>query len=548
MESLRNLSHLSQQLDSPLTRRQRAMKERSLKRKYACLQGQIEKYQDHSVVGDSIDHWLYLWNYAKGHSYRIELQNDTKVQIDPWDLWVEGLFGHLYSTITFTLPFQVIIYLSWDDNTVSGDSIFAYKTAYYVVQAFPRVEVFILTNKRMEKWLNINVDLPRHVYVRTCPEAIYPKGWDPHGIPLIVLDVATPSSQHLKLLDTNGDLRVCKRYIHIDEFNGWRTLGKPLCHPWISTGLTFTNEGALCGGIHIRCPPIKPPKMFTRDFYRAFPGKMYFGYNSRGDNDQIACEYLDNFFAALVIHGDLRTDDFNIVIIERNGGSVQSEFLERNWKFLKQFRYKIKIYQNWQHRLSQSWSPKTRKRQKVIRVFFFDRFPHNDVLWLMKNSERLVMTTGDQSTAEAISFDKIIVSYQIQPWKEEFITGLLSVLHQTFGGTFFCDLGYMIFDQKTPFCPHQMGVLLSQPSLYHDATRFNELIRRRYDFFPYLKSMINCRLWGDISQINRFKDVPIQDLGKELVKYGQTLKEKEQRPAKRMRYSKNTKLVTSPVT
>jgi len=547
MFTFKDTKKISKQLGmsnrSRLTKRKRAMLEADLERKMNVVIDTFSKYWDEpGVFGDSTNQWGYLINAASSLNNKVEFEDDQWIQIKPWDVMVDGFFGTLYAGVTFPHPFVVIINLSWNDDSVSGDAIFAYKTALYIRHAFPRSQVYILTNPTMKRWLISHTEINQIGSVTDSLDGIFPWGWNSQR-DLVILDVATPSGNHLDIRDRYGRTIVPK-YIHIDEYNGWRISHSTGCHAWMAAGVGFDNSGRLCGGIHTEKLPIfHLLDLGARVLLNKLPGRFYIGYNSKGDTSDLANVYLDNFFQIIVGYEKENTDDYNIVVVERNRDrwSTRKCFLERNCQTLEKWNCHIEVHCGGS--IQDSRPPKgilTRSTSRRVRVLFLDSLCHSDMLWMMKKSEPLVLVSGDQSLAEAVTYDKIVVSYQRQPWKQDLVDNLVNFVSYHFPGSLFETLFQMVFGAKDNSKLGDVIRYLKMKWIRRDIPEFNHILRERWNFFRQLKGVINCALWDDYPEIKKFSKVPVRELAPKLMKYHQKLQDTIDRPAKKLRRFKNS--------
>ncbi len=530
MFTLADITKVSDQLESRnLTKRKRAMLKNNLQKKTEILSKRLQNCRSHNLLGGAMEKFDLLPDHRGAKVV------DRSITI--WD----AVFEKIYANVLFPHPFHVIIQMSWDDVGSSGDVIFAYKTAYYVSTLYPRAKIFILVSLSMKLWISRNLNLPPSTRVVICPEEVYPDGWDPKGVPLVVLDAATPSSDHLKLKTIDGKTMTCSRTIHFDEYNGWRipdiNADCGNSHYTLTAGIWFDEQGRTCSGMHLKVPPVAFPSDNTLIgcLWPTYPyisknqTKIYFGYNSVGDTPKIANKYLDRFFQIIMEYEKDNNEDFNFFIIERNKGGTRDRFFTRNNIDGDEDR-KIQYEKYYNGNFVSGYM----SGKKTVRVFFLDSLPHNDMMWLLKRSERLVLVTGDQSTSEAIEFNKIIVSYQIQSWKENLAEAFLQVAMYADLRSFRCFLGG-VFNEFSALTPKTMAEYLHQKIIQTQATEFNNLIKKYFDIFPCIKAAINSILWFDEDEVQSCSNLPVNKLGKWFIKYSEKIKETQDRPAKRLR-------------
>lgn len=415
-----------------------------------------------------------------------------------------------------------------------GDLSHACKVVKLVQGHFPKVRVFLTSlfseiSERDPRISNLPSG-PLKVYDAKEREELFlgvqcPKALPPYlrahyyGVPTIMLDVATPAVDvypfELDDLGVNRNGLNLLGCYHIDEYNGQRSRrlefpGTP-SHQWYSAGIGFRASGSLCTGIHVNksleaahLPYSELQKLSVPDIAKWFntPGEMtpefYFSYFSVYDEKYAArfLQVINSFESALGTGRDV--DVFMLSPGRKIYPSIAKTILWfcRNSCFAEiSYILPSSIYAPQLFRV-----PTPRTLGGRLRVFIWtERVPHEDVLNLMKATGRMMLVSGDQSLAEAISLKDRVIFYEMQDWKKELFAQIVDFAAFYFGQSSsvvdFLDFSQQgFFSNEAPYIIKKLTTLLLDPKFLQRHEELMGIFTEMYDVNKWLLGMLNRRL------------------------------------------------------
>lgn len=333
---------------------------------------------------------------------------------------------HLYEKLPID-DSNLTLFLEYRKSSGYGDLLSGYKTTQLFKKYFRKANIEIVTDdpdlvlKHGDTYLK-NIKHVNHVddfekevlwYKKLFPET-----------KIILITIALDSQIDKSILYKHGI-----KNIYIDEYNGWRagqqiasTKGHYDEYLIPGFGLNYESNIASCG-IHILSD--KKEETPTTPYYFAYASPAG---ESTAQNDCIPYLYI---YVMSLIHLKKTKIKFEIVCSDlMRHLNTFKYLLEGKHTELSCLNPMLKEFTDCSKLLCDEKEKKLdfdltpfglMDKINDIEIHIHKFLPHEQMLEKIKNSLSPILTTGDQSLAEAISYDKIFF-YQIHSWKSNLIS------------------------------------------------------------------------------------------------------------------------------